>query len=184
MGALLAVELAACSADTSTKEEKQPLAKAALATTDSAARLTTSVDAPAGIEHQAEDEQKVVQRAVASPALSRQGSSNTVQQQAKAKQQRSRAALPLATVADAGAGQADSLRDFLKPALPKGQNFVLRPGRDTVIFGTQGTRILVTANAWDLPAGRGLVRLKLHEFYTLSDMLLAGLTTTADGLPL
>ena len=75
----------------------------------------------------------------------------------------------------------EGLAGFLASGLPTAQEFVVKPGRDTVLLGAQGTQILVPAAAWDVPLGSGPVRVQLREFYSIADMVLAGLGTTADG---
>ena len=71
------------------------------------------------------------------------------------------------------------LRSFLLAGLPPAQVFVVRPGRDTLLLGAQGTQLLLPANAWALADTATAVRLELREFYTPADMVLAGLSTTA-----
>ncbi|MDQ2772366.1 MAG: hypothetical protein M3Y54_17920 [Bacteroidota bacterium] len=87
---------------------------------------------------------------------------------------------------DAPATEADSaavadLGRFLATGLPPARQFVIRPGRDTVLVGPQDTQILLPARIWDLPAAdsNAVVRLDMQEFYTAADMVLAGLSTTA-----
>jgi hypothetical protein len=76
---------------------------------------------------------------------------------------------------------ATTLRQFLASGLAPMQEFVLPPTRDTVLLGAQGTQIIVPAEAWDVPANSGPVLLKMREFYTTPDIILAGLGTTASG---
>ena len=71
------------------------------------------------------------------------------------------------------------LEQFLATGLPAPQRFALRPDRDTVLTGAQGTQLLIAADAWDLPPGSGPVELRVQEFYQTADLVLAGLTTTA-----
>lgn len=85
------------------------------------------------------------------------------------------------TLAEAGpdsVGTAE-LRRFLLTGLPPAQVFTVRPGRDTLLLGAQGTQVLVPAHAWDLPGSTAEVRLEMREFYTPADIILAGLSTTA-----
>lgn len=74
----------------------------------------------------------------------------------------------------------NSLQIFLTSGLPAAQEFVVQPRRDTLLIGRQGTQLLVPADAWETAAG-GPVRLQVQEYYRLSDIILAGLSTTADG---
>lgn len=85
----------------------------------------------------------------------------------------------VATEADSAA--VADLSRFLATGLPPAKQFVIRPGRDTMVVGPQGTRLLLPARIWDLPAAdsNAVVRLELLEFYTRTDMVLAGLSTTA-----
>ena len=71
------------------------------------------------------------------------------------------------------------LTRFLQAGLPAVQSFRIRPGRDTLVTGAQGTQLLLPAHAWDLPDSTTVVQLTLQEFYTTTDMILAGLSTTA-----
>jgi hypothetical protein len=91
------------------------------------------------------------------------------------------AAAPEDTLAKAGPDSAAiaGLRDYLLTGLPPAQAFTVRPGRDTLLVGAQGTQVLLPAHAWDLPATAARVQLVLQEFYTPADMVLAGLSTTA-----
>jgi len=73
-----------------------------------------------------------------------------------------------------------SLQSFLASGLPAAQEFVVRPQRDTLLIGRQGTQLLVPADAWETAAD-GPVRLQVQEYYQLADIVLAGLSTTADG---
>lgn len=74
---------------------------------------------------------------------------------------------------------AAELEQFMMASLPAPQRFTIRPGRDTLLTGAQGTQLLVAASAWDVPANSGPVELRMQEFYQLADIVLAGLTTTA-----
>lgn len=77
--------------------------------------------------------------------------------------------------------QTGELRRFLLTGLPAAQPFTIRPGRDTMLTGAQGTELLVPAGIWELPAAdsSAVVTLELQEFYRPADMILAGLSTTA-----
>ena len=77
--------------------------------------------------------------------------------------------------------EAGTLRQFLNSRLMAAQVFTLYPGHDTLLLSAQGTQIFVPADAWDLPATAEPLQLRLQEFYSLPDMLLAGLSTTASG---
>jgi hypothetical protein len=89
------------------------------------------------------------------------------------------AAAPPDTLAEATADstRATELREYLLASLPPPQVFTIRPSRDTMLVGAQGTQLLVRAADWDLPAGAPVVQLTLQEFYTPTDMVLAGLST-------
>jgi hypothetical protein len=71
------------------------------------------------------------------------------------------------------------LLTFCTQSAPPEQAFVVRPGRDTVLLGQQGTRLLIPRRAFDVPAGSGPVTLTLREFYSTADIVLAGLGTRA-----
>jgi hypothetical protein len=74
----------------------------------------------------------------------------------------------------------DNVQEYCASALAPAQVFWLRPNRDTVLVGQQGTVVAVPAGAWDLPAGSdGAVRLAMQEFYTTPDIVLAGLSTAS-----
>ena len=85
---------------------------------------------------------------------------------------------PRTAAASDSAGLGE-LRTFLQNGLPTAQVFSVRPGRDTLLVAAQGTQLLVAADAWDVPPGSGPIMVKIQEFYQLSDIVLAGLTTTA-----
>ncbi|WP_460503548.1 hypothetical protein, partial [Hymenobacter agri] len=87
----------------------------------------------------------------------------------------------IAAQAPAEADKLGSLQDFLLAGLPGPQEFVVRPGRDTLLIGQQGTQLFVPADAWDVPLTSGPVRLQLREFYTTPDIILAGLGTMSSG---
>ena len=72
-----------------------------------------------------------------------------------------------------------SLAQFLAAGLPAEQEFVVRPGRDTLLLGAQGTQLFVPAGSWLSTETEQQVRVRLREFYSLSDIFLAGLATTA-----
>ncbi|WP_345056212.1 hypothetical protein, partial [Hymenobacter glaciei] len=63
------------------------------------------------------------------------------------------------------------LTRFLQTGLPAPQLFRIRPGRDTLVTGAQGTQVLVPARAWDLPDSTTAVQLTLQEFYKATDMI-------------
>ena len=78
--------------------------------------------------------------------------------------------------------QADGaeLRAYLQTGLPAPGTFLVRPDRDTLLIGPQGTQLLLAANAFALPADSvAVVRVQLHEFYSPADIVLAGLSTMA-----
>lgn len=71
------------------------------------------------------------------------------------------------------------LPTFCAQAAPQGQVFEVRPGRDTVLLGQRGTRLLIPARAFDVPASSGPITLTVREFYSTADIVLAGLGTRA-----
>jgi len=71
------------------------------------------------------------------------------------------------------------LPTFCAQSAPPEQAFVVRPGRDTVLLGQRGTRLVIPARAFDVPAGSGPVTLIMREFYSTADIVLAGLGTRA-----
>jgi hypothetical protein len=71
------------------------------------------------------------------------------------------------------------LPTFCAQSAPPEQAFVVRPGRDTVLLGQRGTRLVLPARAFDVPAGSGPVTLTMREFYSTADIVLAGLGTRA-----
>ena len=72
---------------------------------------------------------------------------------------------------------------YCASTLAPAQEFQVRPGRDTVLVGRQGTVMGIPAGAWERPVGDGVVRVQLREFYSIPDIVLAGLST-ASGLNL
>jgi len=81
--------------------------------------------------------------------------------------------------APADTASMTELRQFLQAALPAPQQFTIRPGRDTMLLGSQGTQLLLPANAWDLPDSVTTVQLSVREFYSTADLVLADLNTMA-----
>ena len=71
----------------------------------------------------------------------------------------------------------NNLQAFCAQAAPALQVFRVRAGRDTVLVGQQGTRLVVPARAFEVPASSGPVELRLREFYSISNIVLAGLGT-------
>ncbi|MBH8557596.1 hypothetical protein [Hymenobacter negativus] len=75
------------------------------------------------------------------------------------------------------------------PTLPDGpktaQVFRIRPDRDTVLYGTEGTVMRIPAGTFVQGTGRqstapdGMVEIRLREFYSMADILLERLTTMA-----
>ncbi|RZK62036.1 MAG: hypothetical protein EOO59_03605 [Hymenobacter sp.] len=74
---------------------------------------------------------------------------------------------------------ANNIQAFCAQAAPGFQEFRVRAGRDTVLVARQGTRLLVPARAFDVPSNSGPVELRLREFYSIPDIVLAGLGTRA-----
>lgn len=90
------------------------------------------------------------------------------------------AAERLATLAASAPDPTDNnLQAFCAQAAPAVQVFRVRVGRDTVLVGQQGTRLVVPALAFDVPASSGPVELRMREFYSIPDIVLAGLGTRA-----
>lgn len=78
----------------------------------------------------------------------------------------------------AAAADRDALAAFCAAALEPAQVFQVQPGRDTLLVGSQGTQLYLPADAFELPGGApGPVAVELREFYSLPDILLAGLST-------
>lgn len=73
----------------------------------------------------------------------------------------------------------NNIQAFCAQAAPGFQEFWVRAGRDTVLVARQGTRLLVPARALDVPTNSGPVELRLREFYSIPDIVLAGLGTRA-----
>lgn len=75
------------------------------------------------------------------------------------------------------AAAAIDLPTFCTQSAPGVQVYQVRAGRDTVLLGQQGTRLVIPGRAFEVPANSGPVRLELREFYTTADIILAGLGT-------
>lgn len=80
---------------------------------------------------------------------------------------------------------AISLSDVYKYFEKKPQGFSIRTDRDTSIICKEGTLIQIKANSFisektSNPIS-GTVQLKVEEYYKISDMILANLTTTSGG---
>lgn len=78
-----------------------------------------------------------------------------------------------------------SLSDVYKHFEKKPQVFSIRTDRDTTIICKEGTMIQISASSFiSEKTGNsisGTVQLKVKEYYTISDMILANLTTTSGG---
>jgi TonB family protein len=78
-----------------------------------------------------------------------------------------------------------SLSDVYKHFEKKPQVFSIRTDRDTTIICKEGTTIQIKANSFiSEKTGNpisGTVQLKVKEYYKISDMILANLTTTSGG---
>lgn len=72
---------------------------------------------------------------------------------------------------------AEDVYSYCASTLAAAQVFWVRPGRDTVLVGNQGTAVAVPASAWVLPTESKKVRLEMQEFYSTPDIVLAGLST-------
>jgi cytochrome c2 len=79
--------------------------------------------------------------------------------------------------------QKQVLQTTLTPGNLALQIFQVNPMRDTLITGTRGGKIMIPAGAFKVPAGQ-TVTLFIKEAYSARDILVAGLTTEADGKPL
>ncbi|MDO7885605.1 hypothetical protein [Hymenobacter cheonanensis] len=86
---------------------------------------------------------------------------------------------PLPPEEPAGLAADNDLPAFCAQAAPQAQEFVVRPGRDTVLLGRQGTRLVLPGRAFDVPANSGPITLTVREFYSTADIVLAGLGTRA-----
>lgn len=78
-----------------------------------------------------------------------------------------------------------SFADLYKRTQKKASTFVIRANRDTVIKCKEGTLLSIPANCFlrakDGKAVDGNTKLSVKEFYKISDMLLANLTTSSNG---
>ncbi|PBQ33539.1 hypothetical protein CNR22_17745 [Sphingobacteriaceae bacterium] len=77
-----------------------------------------------------------------------------------------------------------NLSDVNRQLRRRSSVFVIKTNRDTVIKCKQGTLLSIPANAFlnattQKPVN-GQVKISIKEFYTISDMLVAGLTTTSN----
>lgn len=65
------------------------------------------------------------------------------------------------------------------------QEFVIDNSKDTTIIGNEGTKIFIPANSLVLANGQkpgnSIYKIQLQEYYKLSDMLMARLSTTTNG---
>ncbi|MBK8345215.1 MAG: OmpA family protein [Bacteroidetes bacterium] len=75
----------------------------------------------------------------------------------------------------------DNIQDLLDKLKTPKQYFTIDPDRDTVIYGIYGTVINIPADAFYIPESKSNepVEIILQESYTVSDMLLNGLTTVS-----
>jgi len=79
----------------------------------------------------------------------------------------------------------DIIFDPIRPQYKKASRFTIDTTKDTILVGKEGTRIHIPADAFSNVATnqqiRGIVSFELEEYYALSDMLLANLTTRSDN---
>lgn len=64
------------------------------------------------------------------------------------------------------------------------QTYLIHTGRDTILYGSEGTSIEIPANSFSVETGdatAGKLEIKLKEYYQVSDMLLANLSTTSNN---
>lgn len=75
----------------------------------------------------------------------------------------------------------DNIQNLLEKLKTPKQYFTINPDRDTVIYGIYGTVINIPADAFYIPESKSNepVEIILQESYTVSDMLLNGLTTVS-----
>lgn len=79
---------------------------------------------------------------------------------------------------------AASLAAINSKLTKKPQTFSLKTSNDTIIRCIEGTRIKISANSFETEKGtdvKGSVLLSVTEYYKLSDILLARLSTTSNG---
>jgi len=78
-------------------------------------------------------------------------------------------------------GWKDATPDFVEIPVKQAQTFTIDPTKANTITGAEGTVIDFPANAFDTQSNE-MVTIQLKEFYKLSDMVFANLTTqTKDG---
>jgi len=70
------------------------------------------------------------------------------------------------------------LERFYEQIQKKPQAFIINNRRDTVIYGKEGTRLTIPANAFETKEN---ITLLLTEFYSIDDMIRQKLTTRCDG---
>jgi len=77
-------------------------------------------------------------------------------------------------------GFADFYKQFDKPQ----QTFILKAGEDKTITCKEGTKLTVKGNSFITSSGdsvTGDIEVRVKEYYKISDMLLANLSTTSNG---
>lgn len=80
-----------------------------------------------------------------------------------------------------------SLKNYLHSFVEAPQHFNINPAKDTMIEGSDGTQVIIPANSFTYKDGRPVqnnIVIALQEFYTIPDMVFAGLSTTSNGMPL
>lgn len=78
----------------------------------------------------------------------------------------------------------NTFTDLLRESDVHSQFFAINHKQDTIISGTEGTRLEFAANSFELESGEavsGMIELKLKEYYSVKDMLAANLSTTSNG---
>ncbi|MFY0602115.1 MAG: hypothetical protein JXR03_20740 [Cyclobacteriaceae bacterium] len=85
---------------------------------------------------------------------------------------------------DSESGSLSSELSDISERLNPTQTFKILPIKDTLLAGNLGTKIFIKANSLIMEDGEpatGSVTVKLKEVYSISDMILNGLSTTSDG---
>jgi TonB family protein len=83
--------------------------------------------------------------------------------------------------------KGQSLQTFMRTFVQAPQYFTIHPEKDTVLKGSQGTEIIIPANSFSHANGNPVqknIKIALQEFYTIPEMIFAGLSTTSNGNPL
>jgi len=73
------------------------------------------------------------------------------------------------------------IEELLSKLKPEPQEFEIDPRKDTILYGQEGSILIIPANTFKVSRKTSQIRIELNEALDYSDMLLQNLTTTSKG---